>query len=194
MKLHFSATSPFVRKVMICAHEKGIADAIEIAPEGDITATNPLSKVPALVTDDGAALFDSLVICHYLDNIDGNPTLIPADAKLCTGVLCRHALADGIMEAAVASVVETRRPADKQWTEFLDKQRGKIDRAIDVLEAQADGFGDTVDLGTIAAAAALGYLDFRMGDIGWRRTHPRLARWHEEFSTRSSMQKTAPPA
>ena len=193
MKLHFSQTSPFVRKVMICAHEKGIADQLELIEGGAVADTNPLAKVPALIADDGEAIFDSLVICDYLDALGSGPALIPADRTARNLVLRRHALADGVMEAAVASVTEARRPEDKRWDQALAKQHSKIELALVVLERQAANFGDSVDLGTISVGAALGYLDLRMPDLGWRESHPKLAAWYQAFATSASMQQTKPP-
>lgn len=194
MKLHYSPTSPFVRKVLACAHEKGLAARIEQVPVDGVGAANPLAKVPTLITNDGSVLYDSLVICDYLDNLDGSPSLIPSVAKSRTRVLWLHALADGVMEAGVAWVGESRRPPDKQWREFSDKQRGKIERAIDELESQCAQFGDTVDLATITAGAALGYIDLRLPDMAWSTSHPALAAWYLKFSQRDSMKATAPPA
>jgi glutathione S-transferase len=198
MKLHNSPTSPFVRKVLIAAHERGLADQIELTgpqtmENGELRAYNPLEKVPALVLDDGTALYDSLVIVSYLDGLGSGPQLIPGDHAARTTVLRRHALADGIMEAGVASVMETRRPDDKIWSDAINRQRGKIQRAIDALEGEIEAMGDAVDLSTISTGAALGYVDFRLGDLGWRDGHPKLAAWYEAFAKRPSMVGTTPP-
>ncbi len=198
MKLHNSPTSPFVRKVLIAAHERGLADQIELTgpqtmENGELRAENPLEKVPALVLDDGTALYDSLVIVSYLDGLGSGPQLIPGDHAARTTVLRRHALADGIMEAGVASVMETRRPDDKIWSDAINRQRGKIQRAIDALEGEIEAMGDAVDLSTISTGAALGYVDFRLGDLGWRDGHPKLAAWYEPFAKRPSMVGTTPP-
>ncbi len=191
MKLYFSPTSPFVRKVMVAAHERGIAGDIECVSDlDDLHARNPLAKVPTLVTADGQVLYDSLVIVSWLDARGSGPDLIPDEAPLRDKVLCRHALADGIMEAAVASVMETRRPAEKQWQGFLDHQRGKIERGIATL-AGVDP-GSVVDIATISAAAALGYVTFRLPAIDWRSAHPDLALWYDTFAERPSMTATVP--
>lgn len=199
MKLHYAQTSPFVRKVMIAAHEKGLADKIELvetnpAVSEDLIADNPLQKIPALVTDRGQALYDSLVICDHLDAQAGGPELIPADPAERSTVLCRHALADGMMEAALACVMETRRPEEKQWRDQIERQQGKVSRSLDALEAEAGTFGDTIDLSTIATGAALGYIDFRLGDMNWRDGRPKLAAWYEAFAKRPSMAGTRPDA
>jgi glutathione S-transferase len=199
MKLHNSPTSPFVRMVLIAAHERGLADQIALTgPEtmanGELRKENPLEKVPALVLDDGTVLFDSLVIVSYLDGLGSGPQMIPADQNARTTVLRRHALADGIMEAGVASVMETRRPDEKIWIDAINRQRGKIERAIDALEGEVEAMGNTVDLSTISVGAALGYVDFRLGDMGWRKGHPKLAAWYEAFAKRPSMVGTVPPS
>ena len=198
MKLHFSPTSPFVRKVMVAAHEKGLADRIDLtSPEtmttGELRADNPLEKVPCLVDDDGRALYDSHVIVDYLDSIGSGPVLTPTEPKARVAVLLRHALADGLMDSAVAGVGEMRRPEGLLWSDNLKRQKGKIERALDALEGQADAMGDTLDLGTLSVGCALGYIDFRYGDMHWRNGRPRLAAWYEALAKRPSMARTAPP-
>ncbi len=197
MKLHYSPTSPFVRKVLVAAHERGMAESIELtshttSTSGELLAGNPLEKVPTLVLDDGRALFDSFVIVEWLNSQGVGPNLVPAGARERTEVLRRHALADGIMEAAVSSVMERRRPEDKQWTGFLKRQRGKIERAIAALDSEAGAMAETVDLSTIAVGAALGYVQFRLVDLDWRSGHGPLADWFDRFSRRPSMASTAP--
>ena len=193
MKLYFSGTSPFVRKVMLSAHERGIADQIECLSESEVGTSTPLAKVPSLVTDDGDVVIDSLVICDYFESLGSGPALIPTDRVERNEVLRLHALGDGIMEAAVASVTEGRRPADKQWQGFHDSQHAKINGALAAIESQANTFADRVNLGTLTVGAALGYLDLRFADWGWRRTCPSLRAWYERFSQRPSMRATEPP-
>ena len=191
MKLHYSPTSPFVRKVLVAAHERGMAQSIELtSTSAELRADNPLEKVPTLVLDDGRTLFDSFVIVEWLNSQGAGPNLIPADAQERTDVLRRHALADGIMEAAVSSVMERRRPEDRQWDGFLKRQRGKIERAIAALDSEA--MAETVDLSTITVGAALGYVGFRLVDLDWRSGHGPLADWFDRFSRRPSMTSTAP--
>ena len=193
MKLNFSKTSPFVRKVMVCAHEKGLADKIELIDEHqDLALANPLSKVPALVTDEGQAIYDSLVICDYIDGLSPTPVLIPRESTSRIAVLTSHALSNGVMDAAVATVMEGRRPDDKQWDDFKARQLGKIERSLDVLEAEVVDYGNRVDLSTISTGAMLGYLDLRMPTLAWRDRCPALASWYAEFAARPSMQATAP--
>lgn len=193
MKLHFSKTSPFVRKVMVCAHEKNVADRIELIDEfAELSSTNPLAKVPALIGDDGHAIYDSLVICVFLDGLSPAPVLIPIETSARVDVLTSHALSNGVMDAAVATVMESRRPQDKQWDDFKASQRGKIERSLDMLDQQCAGYGDTIDLSTISLGAMLGYLDLRMPDLGWRVRCGGLAKWYEGFSERPSMVATDP--
>jgi glutathione S-transferase len=201
MKLHYSTTSPFVRKVMAVAIETGLDGRLELVtptmtpvkPDADLVKDNPLGKVPCLVTADGAALYDSRVICEYLDSLHDGPKMFPAAGRARWTALRRQAEGDGIMDAGVLGRYETfLRPQERRWPEWLEGQKGKFRRALDSLEGEADGFGDTVDIGTIAIGCALGYLDFRYGDEGWRATRPRLATWFERFAARPAMAKTAP--
>ncbi len=203
MKLYHSAASPFVRKSLVAAHETGLAGRIEIATialtpvasNAQLNEENPLGKIPALVLEDGTTVFDSRVICEYLDTLHDGPRLFPADERERWTALRRQALADGLLDAAILGRYETfLRPAERQWTDWVDGQRAKFRRALDALEGEADRFGDTVDIGTIAAGCAADYLDFRSLDDGWRDSRPRLAAWLEKFAARPSMQATRPSA
>jgi glutathione S-transferase len=201
MKLHHSVASPFVRKVMAVAIETGLDGRLElvtptmtpIKPDADLVKDNPLGKVPCLVTADGAALYDSRVICEYLDSLHDGPKMFPPAGPARWSALRRQAEGDGIMDAGVLARYETfLRPQERRWPEWLEGQKGKFRRALDSLESEADDFGDTVDIGTIAIGCALGYLDFRYADEDWRATRPRLAGWSERFAKRPAMAKTAP--
>ena len=203
MKLRYSPTSPYVRKVVVTAIEAGLDDRIERIetdvwdPSTDIAEDNPLGKVPALTTDEGMVLCDSPTICQYLDSLHDGPRLIPAEGPGRWHVLDLHALANGIMDAAVARVVEHRaRPEHLRFDGWLQRQKLKIDRALDALDKQAaEGALDgPVTLGTITLGCALGYLDLRFPEDAWRDGHPALAAWYETFSRRPSMQATVPPA
>lgn len=199
MKLHYSPTSPFVRKVLVAAHEKGLADRIELTSvdtmaNGELRKDNPLEKVPCLVVDDGRAIYDSHVIVDYLDSIAKGPALTPSEPKARIAVLLRHALADGLMDAAVAGIGEQRRPEALRWDDSLERQKGKMARALDALEAQAGSLGDGIDLATISIGCALGYTDFRYGAMDWRKGRPKLAAWYERFAKRPSMTGTMPPS
>lgn len=198
LKLRYSSASPFVRKVLVFAHETGLAERVELiatdvwAPDSDIRHDNPLGKVPALLTDAGTFI-GSTLCCEYLDTLHGGRPLIPASPSQRWPVLQLHALGDGIMEAAVARVVEAvRRPKELVFQGNLDRQVAKIRRALDAVETPAAGLGERVDLAAITLACALGYLDFRLPALDWRAGHPATARWHEGFAARPSMTATQP--
>ena len=203
MKLRFSPASPYVRKVMVTAIETGLAGRIEkvatnvvpVTVNAEVARENPLMKVPTLVADDGTALFDSPVICEYLDSLHSGQKLFPASGAARWKALKQQALADGILDAAILCRYEdVVRPAEKQWADWRKGQMTKITQSLDALEAEADGLSGPPTIGTITAACALGYLDFRFGDIGWRNGRAKLAKWFEEFSKRKSMQETVPHA
>ena len=203
MKLIGSGTSPFVRKVRVVLAEKRIECRYERENEwaADITIGrwNPLGKVPALLTDDGAAIFDSRVIVEYLDALTPVHRLIPPGDRARVEVRCREALADGLLEAAVLARLENARPDLAQRSpHWIARQRGKIDAA---LQAMADGLAEQpfccegkYSLADVAVGCSLGYLDLRYPDIDWRGTHPRLARLAGTLFARPSFRDTAPPA
>lgn len=201
MQLHYNVASPFVRKVMVVAIETGQRDRIEpvsrmmtpVSPDAAIIQDNPLGKIPCLVTDDGAALYDSRVICEYLDSLHGGRKLFPPGGAARWTALRRQAAGDGIMDAGILARYEILvRPEARRWDEWIVNQKLKFRQALDALEGEAASFGETVDIGTITIGCALGYLDFRYPDEGWRATRPRLAAWLEAFAKRPSMAGTAP--
>ena len=199
MKLRYSPTSPYVRKVWIVALETGLAERIELvttnawAPDTDLTADNPLSKVPALIADGGEALFDSPVICEYLDSLHDGQRLVPDSGGARWAQLRLQALADGILDAALAKRIETSmRPEDKRWPGWIERQGNAIRRGLDVLEEECAAWGSDFLIGQIAVASALGYLDFRFGAEDWRPSRPRLAAWFADVSGRASVTKTVP--
>ncbi len=198
MRLLYSAASPFARKVCVLLLETTQED-IAVTPvaahpiDGDaiLNAAAPLGKIPALEREDGPTLFDSRVICRYLDN-RAQAGLYPL-ARL-WDVLTIEALADGIMDAAVLSVYEKRVRPEPMWHQpWLDAQRSKIIRALDALEQQwISHLHGPLHMGQIAVACALGYLDFRHGAMDWRNSHDNLAAWHARFADRPSMVQTIP--
>lgn len=200
MKLFHSPTSPYVRKVLVLIAEAGI-DGIElvaasgtpIAPDSSVIERNPLGKIPALCREDGPTLYDSRVICQFLDSESGN-RFYPTGAKR-WDTLTVEATADGILDAAILMVYESRiRPEDKRFAPWVEGQWSKIDRALDVLETRwIDHLNGPLDMGQIATACALGYIDFRLSSRDWHKTRPRLAAWFAAFSDRPSMQATVPP-
>ena len=201
MLLRHSHTSPYVRKVMVLAHETGLVERITLEtvdgwsePEA-LTRDNPLSMVPTLVLKDGTTLFDSPVICEYLDGLHGGVSLFPAPGDPRWRALREQALGDGILDNAVLIFVETRRrPVELRWDWWLELKQRAITRTLDHLDAQAGQLRGRLDIGTIAVAVALGYLDLR-GAVGeWRDGRPTLGDWFDQFSQRPSMQATRPPA
>ena len=202
MRLFHSPTSPYVRKCMVLLHETGLLDQVTlIAATGTPVDTgsmplaqNPLGKIPALERGDGPALYDSRVICRYLDSLSGR-ALYPAEPVL-WDTLTVEATGDGITDAAILMVYEARiRPDDKRYDPWVEGQWGKIDRALDALESRwMDHLTGALDMGQISVACALGYLDFRHGPRAWRQGRPDLAAWYDGFAIRPSMQATMPPA
>jgi glutathione S-transferase len=185
MKLFYSALSPFVRKVMIVAIENGLDGRIEQVPTGvnpaapnkDLAKHNPLMKIPALITDDGLTLVESKVIAQYLDALGGN-RLLPASGRGRWQALRMEAIADGIADAGILVRYETAmRPAGLQWQEWVDGQTAKIANALDLLEAEAADLEGPLDLGKVAVASALGWLEFRNVVPGARDGRPKLFAW-----------------
>lgn len=197
MKLFFSPTSPYVRKVLVVAHELKLADRIEKVPcaaspvdrNKTIIALNPLGQVPTLITDDGQMLADSRVICEYLDHLGGG-ALFPRNSGRWQAIV-DQAMADGLLGAALLARYETAlRPGDKQWPDWLAGQTDKIKTTLSALDAAAPKFGTRVDIGTISYACGLSYLDLRFPSLDWRATHPQAAAWYQSFETRPSMVAT----
>ncbi len=202
MKLRYAPTSPYVRKVMVVALETGLAERIEriptvVAPtklNDEMARENPLVKVPSLTTDDGLVLYDSPVICEYLDTLNPGAKLFPAAGKARWLALRQQALGDGILDAAILGRYEILRPKEYQWQDWIDAQLRKVRGALAALEMEVEGseLGGPLTIGQLTVGCALGYLDFRYAGEGWRQRHRRLAAWFEEFSQRKSMQLTVP--
>lgn len=201
MKIHFSPTSPFVRKCMVCAYELGLAERIERLPasahpvqrDRRIIENNPLGKVPTLLTDDGQALHDSRVICEYLDALAGGGRLCPTGGAARWETLMLQALGDGMADAAVLVRYEdTVRPEGLRWPQWREAQFDKIGTSLAYLEARIALLRDRVDIGSIAIACALGFLDLRFADFGWRERYPQVAAWSARFNQRPSMQASQP--
>jgi len=202
VQLFYAAASPFVRKCLVCAQELGLFDRLELLPaaahpvnrDPAIVAKNPLGKIPTLITDDGAVLYDSRVICEYLDSMAGG-RLLPPHGPARWSVLVDQSLADGIMDAAVLTRYETAvRPENLRWSDWVAGQLDKVACGLAAFEPRARGLGDRIDLGTVSLGCALGYLDFRFASLGWRERQPDLAVWFERFGKRDSMMATRPPA
>ena len=201
VKLFHSATSPYVRQCLVAAHELGLIARIELVPaaahpidrDRTVVATNPLGKIPALITDDGTALHDSRVIIDYLNEL-GEGDLVPRDGPARWSVLTEQSLADGMLDAAILARYETAlRPEALRWKEWMEGQLEKIASGLAELEARSMHFGDRVDIGTIAFGCMLGYLDFRFPQLAWRETRPNTSAWFEWFGGRDAMVATKPP-
>ena len=196
MKLMWSPASPFVRKVLVVAHELGVAQSIELLStrtNGNqaLYQQNPIGKIPTLLLDDGAVLFDSPVICEYLDSVLGGGRLLSSGNERWTA-LCRQALADGILDAGLLARLELRRTPDKQLDDQLEFQLDKVRRGMDRLEAEAGSFGDGFGIGEIAAACAVAWLGFRFAEHRWLDSRPNLRQWYGTVANRPSLLATAP--
>ena len=193
MKLLHSPASPFARKVRACAVARGIEAQIAlITTQGEsveLAASNPLAKLPCLITEDGVALYDSRVICEFLDTV-GNVFPMFPEHGMRFRALRFQALGDGISDAAVLRRGEVGRPSDPARDTVIAVQKGKITRSLDVLEA--DPPSTHVDIGSLAVACALGYLDLRFADDAWREGRPKLAAWFAAISEQPCLMQTAP--
>ena len=203
MKLFYSPSSPYVRKVMVLVAETGQegielvpATGTPIAPDAGVIERNPLGKIPALCREDGPTLYDSRVICQFLDaraKAGAGAGLYPTDGRR-WDTLVVEATGDGILDAALLMVYEGRlRPEEMRFAPWVEGQWAKVDRSLDALEqrwmAHLEG---PLDAGQIAVACALGYLDFRHDARGWRMGRPALAEWYARFAARPSMMATMP--
>lgn len=188
MILRSSPSSPFVRKVRIAASLLGLADRIDVREtdlndaSDTIRKQNPLGKIPALVLDDGTTYYDSRVILEYLDHVAGGGRIIPREAPARFATLRLQALCDGILDASVLIVYESRyRPPEMRVQVWVDRQTDKVARGMAVLEAAPPPLGATPDVGQIALACVLGYLDLRFAGE-WRKKYPKLVAWHDTFA------------
>ena len=193
MKIYAAPASPFVRKVRVLALELGLTLEVEniaTATHAELPLANPLAKIPTLVRGDGPPIFDSAVICDYLNALAGGE-LVPASGEARVRALTLEALADGLCDAAVWRRGELARAEDDRHADALAKQAQVVERALDSLEAQVETF-TSFGVGEIAAACAVGYLDFRFPGEPWRPTRPKLAAGYERVRARASMTATEP--
>jgi glutathione S-transferase len=198
MKLYGSLTSPYVRKVRVFLREKGIAyDFVEEGPAdaaGNVARLNPLGKIPTLLRDDGEVLFESPMIIDYLDSLPG-PVLIPLAGEARWRVQRWHALGQGIADAVVARLMETRRRPEHQDPALIHKQEAKVAAALAFAETRIpDGeylMGNRLTLADIAMGVALAYMDLRY-EHAWQATHPRLAAWFAVCARRPAFVETMP--
>ncbi len=199
MKLHWSPRSPFVRKVMIVVHERGLADRVTCVrtvaatakPHAELMRDNPLSKIPTLVLDDGTIIYDSPVICEYLDGLGERPRLFPAEPKARLTALRRQALGDGFLDMMV--LLRDERLREHHSARHMASTATRKAAVLNALEQEAPSLAATpFGIGHIAIGCGLSYLDFRYADEDWRKPHPRLAAWHTGFAARPSVRATEP--
>jgi glutathione S-transferase len=203
MKLYYSGTSPYVRKVVVMAMETGLDKKVQqvpttvtpVQPNQDLAKDNPLMKVPTLVTDDGMALYDSYVICEYLDSLHKGEKLIPASGPARWNVLRIHALASGLTDAGIlCRYEEALRKPEQRSDAWVKGQIAKIINSLDELESEVKHLQGPLTVAQIATGCALSWLEFRKpaGDV--RQGRPKLFAWYDEFAKRPSMQATIPKA
>ena len=198
MRLFYAPPSAYSRKVRIVAFEKNLrADIEEVLcnPYENpalLLQANALGKIPALQLENGVTLYDSPVICEYLDSLNDRPRLIPETGAARWDVLRAQALADGLLDAAVLIAQEKRRPATEQSPDAIARRNAVIDRALEAMVRDLSTLPGAINLGRIACACALAYLDFRQPERNWRAAFPALATWYAHFSERPSMRATEP--
>ena len=196
MKLAYSPASPYVRKVNACAIARGIDKQIERLKIGTtdpaLLQYNPLSKVPTLITDDGTCLYDSPVICEYLDSVGAAPKLFPPAGPARWKALQQEALGDGILDATQPRRREIPLPQDDGRKAYIAQQQAKVKAALGVLEKEADSLGMLKTVGEITIGCALGYLDFRYANEPWRPGHPKLTAWYEKVVKLAPLAETVP--
>lgn len=201
MLLHWSPRSPFVRKVMIAAHELGLAGRIDrvrtvvggTVPHLGLMRQNPLGRLPTLVAADGTVVQDSAVICEYFDTLVEGGGLFPVAGAVRLTALCRQALGDGMMETALLWLGERARSQEARSQPHIELWRLKLRTAVDALESEAAALAATrFDIGGLTVGTALSYLDFRFADEAWRDGRPGLAAWHADFDRRPSVLATLP--
>ena len=191
MLLRSAPASPFGRKVKVAALHLGLMDRIEVVATstddaaGPLRRENPLGKIPVLVLDDGRSVYDSRVIMETLDHLAGGDAILPAEWNARLASLTLQALADGMMDAAILVIYESRyRPAELQLGAWVERQRDKIHRGLAALADAPPDLGK-LNVGTITAACALGYLDFRK-QVDWRKDYPALIGWLDAFRAKTS--------
>ena len=188
--------SPYVRKVRVAVHETGLADRVDYVeahvfdPATPLLEENPLAKVPALVRDDGSVLYDSTVICQYLDTLHKGPRLFPPEGETLWQALRRNALGDGLGQAATWNIRERYRPEGECSPRYQAYYERTIDRSFAALESEAKGLAGQFGIGEISIGCAISYVDFRYPDRGWRKTAPRLGAWYDDVRARPSMAAT----
>jgi glutathione S-transferase len=198
VKLYNAPTSPFGRKVLITAIEKGLDKKIEVlparTPEAELPKKNPLDKLPVLVTDEGEVIIESSLISEYLDEIGTGPKLVPEEPRMHRRVIQAAAVAQGVLDAVVLLRMEGRRKPEQRSPEWIERQQKKIDRGVPALEGLLQNIGPGPTLAHITFACCLWFMDKHGMGGDWRKTAPRLAAWYEEFKKRPSFTATEPAA
>ncbi|CAN7766771.1 glutathione S-transferase [Variovorax sp. LjRoot84] len=198
MKIYFSPFSPYVRKCLVAGHELGLNDRIRLLPSNagpiqrdkEIIAKNPLGKVPTFITDDGQVLYDSRVICEYLDDLAGG-NLFPRTGSARWAALTLQSLGDGILDGALlARYEDVARPEALRWSEWRAGQLDKAETSLAHLDSHPEMLEGRVDIGSLTVACALWYLDLRFANFDWRSRHAGVASWFAKFSQRASLQGT----
>jgi glutathione S-transferase len=199
MRLFWSSRSPFVRKVMVTAHETGVAHLIDCKRvvvasanlNAEVMAVNPLNKIPTLILETGEAFLDSRVICEYLDSLHDGARLFPANGERRWRALRGQALGDGLMENILLRLIERSRPAELRSEPHDKAYKAKIDRTLDYLEQNFDEFlGSEFSIAGIAVGCAIAHLNFRYRADPWQPARPKLARWYDKFADRASVKAT----
>lgn len=202
MKVYHAGPSPFARKVRVTAAEKGLGDKLELIPvnpydrPAELIQHSPLGKIPCLILDDGTELYDSTVICEYLDSLGDSPKLIPEAGMERFVALRRLALCDDILNQAFNISCEVnRRPEGERSAHWVEHWRSAVEAGINQLGRELPEFGDDLTMVHISTGIVLGYADFRLSEmIDWRAANPALAAWYADFSTRPAMANTRPDA
>lgn len=201
MRLMHGKLSPFTRKVMIFVHEKGLQDRVEIVAaavaqgknNAELMELNPIGKIPTLVTDDGQSIYDSFVICDYLEGLAAEPRLIPLAQARRTVALKINAIADGLIVAGVLAKLEQSKVTEKRWEEFGAAQWAKMEKCIEALSNELLALEAHYDIAAIGAICALGWVDARAPETKWRTRFPVLAAWFDKQHERPAVQNTRPP-
>ena len=188
MKLHCHPISPYARKAMILARLHGVEVEETLAKKdganGYTGGDNPLGKIPALEWQPGQFLFDSPVVCEYLDTLGDNP-ILPGDKHMRFINLWQHALGDGLSDAVYNYRYETVRPKELHWDEIIERHEASIVNAVNTMEQIADWLGEPWTFGNLAIVTALDYASFRAAHLSWQERAPKLAKWHEKFQNDS---------
>jgi glutathione S-transferase len=203
MKLTFSPSSPFARKVRIAAIELGLIDKIEFVPttvapgtpNEEYSKIYPMKKLPALILDNGEVIVDSYVIVEYLDELAGGGKLIPASGAVRWKVKSDHSMLQGMLDSMLLCRYEAMvRPEGLRWKAWSDDHWNRAWKGMARFEQQPEVLSRPLDISQIALACVLGYADFRFADCGWRKAYPKLDAFHQKMLERPSVKISLPPA